>query len=174
VVCSKGLRWAPLAVDNWYLPYSTPPTGAASKGSHRRPGGPVLQGAGHQNPSLEAPAHFGSSSNLPCLIIRLIIQTIPRDPSRSVQIDDASNVSRPDPSGADQIDAEHQATDLAIVAACVGPGVSPPASIQAVWLDSAPDLTCTNSTQAYCVDADHQPTDLAVGHDLTMRLRCGD
>jgi hypothetical protein len=46
------------------------------------------------------------------LIIRLIIQTIRRDPSRSVWTDDQSNVSRPDPSGADQIDAEHQATDL--------------------------------------------------------------
>jgi hypothetical protein len=42
----------------------------------------------------------------------LIIQTIRRDRSRSVQTDDPSNVSRPDPSGADQIDAEHQATDL--------------------------------------------------------------
>jgi hypothetical protein len=48
------------------------------------------------------------------LIIRLIIQTIRRDPSGSVWTDEASNVSRPDPSGADQIDAEHQATDLAV------------------------------------------------------------
>jgi len=46
------------------------------------------------------------------VIIRLIIQTIRRDPSGSVWIDEASNVSRPDPSGADHIDAEHQATDL--------------------------------------------------------------
>jgi len=46
------------------------------------------------------------------LIIRLIIQTIQQDPSGSVWIDEAPNVSRPDPSGADQIDAEHQATDL--------------------------------------------------------------
>jgi hypothetical protein len=45
---------------------------------------------------------------------RLIIQTIRRDRSGSVWIDDASNVSRPDPSGADQIDA-HQATDLAVL-----------------------------------------------------------
>jgi len=42
----------------------------------------------------------------------LIIQTILRDPSRAVWTDGAANVSRPDPSGADQIDAEHQATDL--------------------------------------------------------------
>jgi hypothetical protein len=48
------------------------------------------------------------------LIIRLIIQTIRRDPTGSVWIDEASNVSRPDPTGADQIDAEHQATDLAV------------------------------------------------------------
>jgi hypothetical protein len=49
-----------------------------------------------------------------CLIIPLIIQTIRRDPSRSVWIDEAPNVSRADPSGADQIDAEHQATDLVL------------------------------------------------------------
>jgi hypothetical protein len=48
------------------------------------------------------------------LIIRLIIQTIRRDPSGSVGIDDAPNLSRPDPSRADQSDAEHQATDLAV------------------------------------------------------------
>ena len=48
------------------------------------------------------------------LIIRLIIQTIRRDPSRSDQMDEAPNVSRPDPSGSVQIDAEHQATDLAV------------------------------------------------------------
>jgi hypothetical protein len=50
------------------------------------------------------------------LIIRLIIQTIRRDPTASVWIDEASNVSRPDPTGADQIDAEHQATDLELSA----------------------------------------------------------
>jgi hypothetical protein len=48
------------------------------------------------------------------LIIRLIIQTIRRDRSGSVWTDEASNLSRPDRSGADQIDAEHQAADLAI------------------------------------------------------------
>jgi hypothetical protein len=51
----------------------------------------------------------------PCrLIIPLIIQTIRLDPTRPDQIDEALDVSRPDPSGADQIDAEHQATDLAV------------------------------------------------------------
>jgi hypothetical protein len=48
------------------------------------------------------------------LIIRLIIQTIRQDPSGAVWTDEARNVSRPDPSGADQIDAEHQPTDLAV------------------------------------------------------------
>jgi hypothetical protein len=42
------------------------------------------------------------------LIIRLIIQTILLYPSGAVWTDDPSDVSRPDPSGADQIDAEHQ------------------------------------------------------------------
>ena len=49
------------------------------------------------------------------LIIRLIIQTIRQDPSGAVWTDEAPNLSRPDPSGADQIDAEHQATDLAVL-----------------------------------------------------------
>jgi hypothetical protein len=39
------------------------------------------------------------------LIIRLIIQAIRRDPSGSIWIDEAPNVSRPFPAGADQIDA---------------------------------------------------------------------
>jgi hypothetical protein len=48
------------------------------------------------------------------VIIPLIIQTIRRDPSGSVWFDEASDLSRPDPSGADQIDVEHQAMDLAV------------------------------------------------------------
>jgi hypothetical protein len=40
-------------------------------------------------------------------IIPMIIQTIGRDSSGAVWTDKASNVSRPDPSGAIQIDAEH-------------------------------------------------------------------
>jgi hypothetical protein len=48
------------------------------------------------------------------LIIRLIIQTIRRDRSGAVWTDEAPNLSSPDPSGADQIDAEHQATDLKV------------------------------------------------------------
>jgi hypothetical protein len=50
------------------------------------------------------------------LIIRLIIQTIRQDPSGPIWTDDPSNVSRPDPSGGDQIDAEHQVTDLVVSA----------------------------------------------------------
>jgi len=48
------------------------------------------------------------------LIIRLIIQTILLYPSGAVWTDGPLNVSRSDRSGADQIDAEHQATDLAV------------------------------------------------------------
>jgi hypothetical protein len=48
------------------------------------------------------------------LIIRLIIQTIRQDPSGSVWTDEAPNVNRPDPSGADQTDVDHQPTDLAV------------------------------------------------------------
>jgi hypothetical protein len=69
----------------------------------------------HQTPNLV----LDQSGCLPCLIIRLIM-TIRRHPSGSVWIDEAPNVSRPDPSGADQIDAEHQATELAVVLAVAG------------------------------------------------------
>jgi hypothetical protein len=55
------------------------------------------------------------SSELAALLDHpLIIQTIRRDLSGSVGIDEAPNLSRADPSGADQIDAEHQATNLAV------------------------------------------------------------
>jgi hypothetical protein len=55
-----------------------------------------------------------ASTCLPCLVIRLVIQTIRQDPSGSIQTDEAINVSRPDPSGADRTDAERQATDLMV------------------------------------------------------------
>ena len=45
----------------------------------------------------------------------MIIQTILLDPSGADWTDGPSNVSRLDPSAADQIDAKHQATDLAVV-----------------------------------------------------------
>jgi hypothetical protein len=47
----------------------------------------------------------------------MIIQTdktILLDPSGAVWADDAPNLSRPDPTGADQINAEHQATEPAV------------------------------------------------------------
>jgi hypothetical protein len=59
------------------------------------------------------------------LIIRLIIQTIRREPSGSIWTDGASNLSRPDLPGADQIDAEHQATDLAVGLSYPSDGLSP-------------------------------------------------
>jgi hypothetical protein len=49
------------------------------------------------------------------LIIPMIIQTIRLDPSRSVWTDEASNVNSPDPSGADQIDAEHPSRNRKVV-----------------------------------------------------------
>jgi hypothetical protein len=45
----------------------------------------------------------------------MIIQTILLDPSRAVWTDDPSNVSRPDPSGAIQIDAEHPTRNRKVV-----------------------------------------------------------
>jgi hypothetical protein len=45
----------------------------------------------------------------------MIIQTIRLDPSRAVWTDEASNVSRPDPTGADQIDAEHPTRNRKVV-----------------------------------------------------------
>jgi hypothetical protein len=42
----------------------------------------------------------------------LIIQPILLDPSGALWTDEAGNASRLDPAGADQADAEHQATDV--------------------------------------------------------------
>jgi hypothetical protein len=44
----------------------------------------------------------------------LNIQTIQLAPSRSDWIDEAPNLSTADPSGAEKIDAERQATDLVL------------------------------------------------------------
>jgi hypothetical protein len=49
------------------------------------------------------------------LIIRLIIQTILLYPSGAVWTDGPSNVSRLDPSGADQADAEHPSRNRKVV-----------------------------------------------------------
>jgi hypothetical protein len=45
----------------------------------------------------------------------MIIQTIGLDPSGAVWTDEASNVSRPDPSGADQVDAKHPTRNRKVV-----------------------------------------------------------
>ena len=73
---------------------------------------------------------------LPRLIIRLIIHTILLDPSRAVWTDEASNVSSLDPSGADQIDAEHPSRNRKVVGSnptsgsiSAGEGLSSKASI---------------------------------------------
>jgi hypothetical protein len=44
----------------------------------------------------------------------MIIQTILLDLSEAVWTDIASDVSRPDPSGVNQSDVEHQATDVVV------------------------------------------------------------
>jgi hypothetical protein len=49
------------------------------------------------------------------MIIPMIIQTIGLDPFRAVWTDGASNLSRPDPSGAIQIDAEHPSRNRKVV-----------------------------------------------------------
>src|ERR687897_1597707 len=59
------------------------------------------------------------------LIIRLIIQMIRQDPSRSAWIDDAPNLSRPDPSGAIQIDAEHPSRNRKLVGRLTWPRARP-------------------------------------------------
>jgi hypothetical protein len=56
------------------------------------------------------------------LIIPMIIQTILLDPSRAVWSDSASTVSRPDPSGADQTDAEHPTPNRKIEGSSVAVG----------------------------------------------------
>jgi hypothetical protein len=45
----------------------------------------------------------------------MIIQTILLDPTGAVWTDEPSNVSRPDPSGADQIDAKHPTRNRKVV-----------------------------------------------------------
>jgi len=47
----------------------------------------------------------------------MIIQTILLDPTEAVWTDEAANVSRPDPSGPNQVNIEHQPTDLVVLKA---------------------------------------------------------
>ena len=55
------------------------------------------------------------------LIIRLIIQTILLDPTGAVWTDEPSNVSRLDPSGAAQVDAEHPSRNRKVVGSKLSP-----------------------------------------------------
>src|SRR5215218_10140079 len=56
------------------------------------------------------------------LIIPMIIQTILLDPSRAVWSDSTSNVSRLDPSGADQADADHPTRNRKVDGSNPAPG----------------------------------------------------
>jgi hypothetical protein len=92
-----------------------------------------------------------SSTCLPCLIIRLVIQTIRRDPSGSVQTDEAINVSRPDPSGADRTGAERQATQT----------------------DEAINVSRPDPSGADRTGAERQATDLALQSSWSLGCGCG-
>jgi hypothetical protein len=56
----------------------------------------------------------------------MIIQTILLDPSGAVWTESATNVSRLDPSGADQIDAEHPTRNRKVVGSNPTSGSIPP------------------------------------------------
>jgi hypothetical protein len=75
------------------------------------------------------------------LIIRLIIQTILLYPSGALWTDGASNVSRLDPSGADQIDAEHPTRNRKVVG-------SNPTSV----LEEAQFRACTDARSIAAID----------------------
>ena len=78
--------------------------------------------------------------------MRLIIQTIRRDPSRSGWVDSAPNLSRANPSGSDQMDAKYQATDLAV-------GVGPPRYLDPVWAGSHHACSALRSTSSTALSA---------------------
>jgi hypothetical protein len=76
--------------------------------AHDRPIPPPLVGSRDAVSFPSTPTSESIRRSIGCaLIIHLIIQTIGLDPSGAVWTDEASNVSRPDPPGANQIDAEH-------------------------------------------------------------------
>src|SRR5215211_56853 len=106
---ARGPRWS---ASSPHRPGSATACPASPPGCSQPPRQPP--GAQPRDPERRPHGLARRVSGLPCLIIRLIIQTIRRDPAGSVWTDEAPNVSRPDPTGADQIDAEHQATDLAV------------------------------------------------------------
>jgi hypothetical protein len=98
-VCSSALVWASMTDES-----------VSSKGCPE-PGGSLRQ---HPAASRSGECDRAACLHLILYWMCLITQTIRQDPPRSDQIDDPSNLSRPDPSGADQIDPEDQATDLAV------------------------------------------------------------
>jgi hypothetical protein len=69
------------------------------------------------------------------LIIRLIIQAILLYPSGAVWTDSAPNVSRLDPSGAVQIDAEHPTRNRKVDGA-----PAPLRYVGSVWLMESPSM----------------------------------
>jgi hypothetical protein len=84
------------------------------------------------------------------LIIRLIIRTIRLDPSGPDATDSPSHLSRRDPTGADQIDAEHQAPNLVVLApsllCSVNDAVNVLPSSTCAYLNGGPVLTCAAFT----------------------------
>jgi hypothetical protein len=105
-------RWS-TALFEWHPAPDLPTFGGRPRiasASHRHPIA-IGRPSGSDRRRLSSASSGGPSMSL---IIPLIIRTIRRDPSASVWIEGPSQLSRSDPSGSDQIDAEHQATDLAV------------------------------------------------------------
>ena len=80
------------------------------------------------------------------------------DPLGAVRADGASNLNRPDPSGVNQIDVEHQAhqaKELAVERTpsfCWSFHPTPLGPTGAHRLECAPDLTCEDSTAYHVLD----------------------
>jgi hypothetical protein len=96
------------------------------------------------------------------LIIRLIIQAILLDPTGAVWTDGPSNVSRLDPSGADQIDAEHPARNRKVVGSNPTSGSKP----QVTALQCSPCLCTVNDSVDPWTQTDRlePPHFILVGH----------
>src|SRR4029450_10053858 len=80
---------------------------------HARPIPPLLVGSATLSASHRLPTTESTRRSIGCaLIIHLIIQTIGLDPARAIWTDGPPNVSRLDPTGAIQADAEHPTPSL--------------------------------------------------------------
>jgi hypothetical protein len=77
------------------------------------------------------------------LIIPMIIQTILLYPSEAIWTDAASNVSRPDPSGAVQVDVEHPSRNRKVVGSNPTSGATsrPPERQWTLWSTAEPGLS---------------------------------